>query len=324
METLQTRSVTDLKAVAGDLVESLLCAFPKCPEMETLCQQLSSGLDLEDDAFDEFLRHMTSILLTTVPYKTVKYDRAILSITGSPLNVYQVIMYKDLDTLSVVFSKIRKLDMVEKLKSLSTKDCSLFWSFLHDAVHLTLRAAHTIPPAVPTPDQISENIEKRRRQRDQINETPEQRTNMSVADGVDDLWKELCHTRNVTPVNVDTELAGRITRHMTATVTEDGMISNFPELGTSRYTDESIAITHRIGSLSVLRSKIPQGMMSGIERVASSLIRDINSGKLDFSSLDVEKIGEQVLHGVDEQDVTEFSENLNNILPALQSMRNKR
>ena len=69
-----------------------------------------------------------------------------------------------------------------------------------------------------------------------------------------------------------------------------------------------------------MKNAIPSNMMSGIERVASSLVRDINSGKMDFASLDVEKIGEQVLQGVGEGDVNDFANSLDKILPALQSM----
>ena len=320
MTTLKNRTIVDLKAVCGDLVESLCGTFPDCAELKQWCDALTAGLDADGDEGTEFLRRLASYLNTPVPHKMVKYDRAILSITGNPLNVYQLLMYKDIGPVSNVFPRVRGLEMDEKVKTLSNDDLGMFWQFVHEAIQLVLRATQTIPPVVPTTQQIAEDIERRRRQRDQVNNASSSRSGMSVAEGVDELWKELCHTRNVAPMPLSDALTGRIARLMSGKTTTEEMCRNFPELGNDEYSDESLAIAHRIGSLSTMKNAIPTNMMSGIERVASSLVRDINSGKMDFASLDVEKIGEQVLQGVGEGDVNDFANSLDKILPALQSM----
>lgn len=320
MTSLRDRTIVDLRAVCGDLVESLCGTFPDCDELKQWCDALTSGLDADGDAGTEFLGRLASYLITPVPHKMVKYDRAILSITGKPLNVYQVLMYKDIGTVSTVFPRLRNLQMDEKVKTLSSEDLGMFWQFVHEALQLILRATQTIPPIVPTTQQIAEDIERRRRQRDQVNNTNTYRSGMSVADGVDELWKELCHTRNVTPMPLTDALTERIARLISGETTNEEMCRNFPELGEDDYSDESLAIARRIGSLCTMKNAIPTNMMSGIERVASSLVRDINSGKMDFASLDVEKIGEQVLQGVGEGDVNDFANSLDKILPALQSM----
>ena len=320
MTSLRDRTVTDLKAVCGDLVESLCATFPESNELKECCDALTAGLDADGEEGVEFLNRLSSYLNTSVPHKMVKYDRAILSITGNPLNVYQTLMYKDIGTVSNVFPRLRGLRMDEKVKTLSSDDLGMFWQFVHEAVQLVLRATQTVPPVVPTTQQIAEDIERRRRQRDQVNNTNISRSGMSVADGVDELWKELCHTRNVTPMPLTDALTERIARLISGETTNEEMCRNFPELGKDDYSDESLAIARRIGSLCTMKNAIPTNMMSGIERVASSLVRDINSGKMDFASLDVEKIGEQVLQGVGEGDVNDFANSLDKILPALQSM----
>jgi hypothetical protein len=320
MTSLKDRTITDLKAVSGDLVESLCGTFPDCNELKQWCESLTTGLDADGDELTGFIGRLASYLNTSVPHKMVKYDRAILSITGNPLNVYQVLMYKDIETVSNVFPRLKGLQMDEKVKTLSSDDLGMFWQFIHEALQLVLRATQTIPPVVPTTQQIAEDIERRKRQRDQVNNTNTSRVGMSVADGVDELWKELCHTRNVTPMPLTDALAERIARLISGETTNKEMCRNFPELGNDEYSDESLAIARRIGSLCTMKNAIPTNMMSGIERVASSLVRDINSGKMDFASLDVEKIGEQVLQGVGEGDVNDFASSLDKILPALQSM----
>lgn len=321
MTSLRERTLVDLKAVVGDLVESLTTIFCDCAEMCTWCASLNEGVDRDGDALDEFLRRVTSLLTTSVPLKMVKYDRAVLSITGNPLNVYQLVMYKDLATVEKVFPAIKALELPIKVRTLSDSDAATFWRFVHEATQLTLRATETLPPVVPTTAQIAENIERRRRQRDQVNHHHhEGSASVDVANGVDDLWKELCHTRGVPPVPMTDALAERVARVVTAEADEETLRAQFPELGSDAYSEDSLAIARRIGSLCVMKRAIPTNMMHGIERVASSLVRDINSGKVDFANLDVEKIGEQVLQGVGEGDVGEFANNLERILPALQSM----
>lgn len=320
MSTLKSRTITELKAVCGDLVESLCGTFPECNDLKEWSDALTTGLDADGEEGAEFLVRLASYLNTSIPHRMVKYDRAILSITGKPLNVYQVLMYKDIGTVSNVFPRVRGLEMDEKVKTLSNEDLGMFWQFVHEAIQLVLRATQTIPPVVPTTQQIAEDIERRRRQRDQVSNTNMSHSGMSVADGVDELWKELCHTRNVPSMPLTDTLTERITRYISGETTSEEMCRNFPELGEDEHSDESLSLAHRIGSLCTMRNAIPSNMMSGIERVASSLVRDINSGKMDFASLDVEKIGEQVLRGVGEGDVNDFANSLDKILPALQSM----
>lgn len=318
MATLRNRTITDLKAVCGDLVESLCGTFPECNELKQWCGALTAGLDTNGEEGAEFHRRLASYLNTSVPHKMVKYDRAILSITGKTLNVYQVLMYKDVGTVANVFPRVRDLQLDDRLKTLSDDDIGMFWQFVHEAIQLILRATQTIPPVVPTTQQIAEDIERRKRLRDQVNNT--NTSGMSVANGVDELWRELCHTRNVPPMPLSDTLAERISRYISGETTGEEMCLNFPELEGGEYSDESLAIARRVGSLCTMKNAIPANMMSGIERMASSLVRDINSGRMDFASLDVEKIGEQVLQGVGEGDVDDFAKSLDKILPALQSM----
>jgi hypothetical protein len=67
-------------------------------------------------------------------------------------------------------------------------------------------------------------------------------------------------------------------------------------------------------------SAIPDGMMRGIEQVASKLASDLQAGKADLASLDLESIGQSVLNGASQADVSAFAANLDKILPALDRM----
>lgn len=47
----------------------------------------------------------------------------------------------------------------------------------------------------------------------------------------------------------------------------------------------------------------------------------VSNGTLDMSKLNMEKIGKQVLSGVSEGDMRSFANNLDKILPAVQSFK---
>ena len=223
MASLRERTIADLRAVCGDLVESLCGTFHDSNHLKQWCDSLTTGLDADEDELAEFLNNLASYLNTSVPHKMVKYDRAILSITGNPLNVYQVLMYKDIGTVCTVFPRLGSLQMDEKVRTLSNGDLGMFWQFVHEAIQLVFRATQTIPPVVPTTQQIAEDIERRRRQRDQMQNTSTSREGMSVADGVDDLWKELWHTRDETPMPLTKALTERVARRVAGERTGEEM-----------------------------------------------------------------------------------------------------
>ena len=55
--------------------------------------------------------------------------------------------------------------------------------------------------------------------------------------------------------------------------------------------------------------------------MASKLAEDIVSGKTDMANVNLSDIGQQVLSGCSEDDMSKFAGNLDTLLPALQSFR---
>ena len=92
----------------------------------------------------------------------------------------------------------------------------------------------------------------------------------------------------------------------------------FPDLGGDPYTPDQISVVERMRNLVTMDDSIPSDMMKGIEAVASKLVNDINSGRCDMANLDLESIGQQVISGVTDDDMTKFASNLDKIIPALQ------
>ena len=84
--------------------------------------------------------------------------------------------------------------------------------------------------------------------------------------------------------------------------------------------DAAWDILQRIAALTAMDAAIPQDMMSGIESVANKLVMDLQQGKADLGSLDVETIGQQVLSQVSQEDIASFANNMDKIIPALERM----
>jgi hypothetical protein len=96
------------------------------------------------------------------------------------------------------------------------------------------------------------------------------------------------------------------------------MTATFPELGNEMFTEDECGIMERMRNLVTMDDCIPSNMMRGIESVANKLVRDINSGACDLSTLDLEGIGQQVISGVNDADMGTFAANIDKIIPALE------
>lgn len=315
--SLHGRTLCNLRAVVGDLVESLLLSFPDCNELPKWCDHVNE--QMKDEHIQTFLSAMKGHLLTTVPYKMVKYDRAVSCITGSPLNVYQIVVYRELEVLSTLFPQFACLELKMKIATLPLVDQNMFWQFVHEAMNLTLRAMTVVPPTVPTPDEIGANIERRRRQKEEISSTITKDDSDTLPYGVDELWKELCLTRNVTCVPIDVSIKQKILS-LSSRPSQKTMISTFDALGTHDYTEEPLAIADRMVNLCMIKKTMPRNMMNGIEQMASSLVNDLNNGTASMDSLNIEEIGKKVMNNIDETEMSQFANNLDRILPIIQSM----
>lgn len=100
-----------------------------------------------------------------------------------------------------------------------------------------------------------------------------------------------------------------------------GLVAAFPELGEDAPTGEQWELLDKAVGLATMQDAIPQPMMQGIESVANQLVKDLAAGKADLSNLNIEAIGKQVLSNVAPNEVSDFANNLDKILPALQRLQ---
>lgn len=266
----------------------------------------------------ELIEEWNAVITTHMNRQHAKYVRAVASITNSPVIVYHAIRYKDATAIDACQSPLKGLKCTKCVTDLSESDAVLFWKYMWELCDLCYKWKQLPAPTVPTTTEIGEDIQRRRTQRDAPSSSsgtvPEVK---GLNQGVDELWSQLCKKRDVT-VPITEAIRERIRECVRAEVTGPSLNVSFPDLGKEPYTPEQIAIVDRMKNLVTMDDAIPTDMMKGIEAVATRLVKDINNGRCDLASLDIESIGQQVISGVNEDDMSKFASNLDKIIPALQ------
>lgn len=274
---------------------------------------------------EELIKAWNSAITTPMSRQHAKYVRAVSSITNDATLVYHAINYRDVSAIDACHCPLTPLRCADCVRDLSVADCDLFWKYMRELTNLCYKWTQMVPPPIPTTEQISKDIEHRRAQRDRPSSSsvvantssPATSEVKGLTSGVDDLWMQLCQKRGVT-VPITSAIRDRIRECVRSDVTGDVLHATFPDLGDAPYTPDQLSVAERMKNLVTMDDAIPSDMMKGIEAVANRLVKDINSGRCDLASLDIESIGQQVISGVNEDDMSKFASNLDKIIPALQ------
>jgi hypothetical protein len=94
----------------------------------------------------------------------------------------------------------------------------------------------------------------------------------------------------------------------------------FPELNIKSVepTDKVWDHLKSLNTFAVVDGQMPSNMMSRIESLATKLTDDIVNGK-PLSDLNMDQIGNEILSSCDQEDMNKFVQNMDVLLPALQS-----
>lgn len=271
---------------------------------------------------DEVASAWHASVTTCMNRKHARYVRAISSITNDDAKVLHAIRYRDVDAITACRNPLDPVDLNTLVAALSASDAPILWRYLDEISDACLRWRRTPIPAVPTHEDINADIARRRamgKSAPMGSVTQEPASVRGLSQGLDDLWIQLCQRRDmdVTPSEATREHLRTAVRG-TEPLTTESLCAAIPELGDAPYTSDHIEILERARNLVTMDEAIPSDMMKGIESMANRLVGDINSGRADLASLDIESIGQQVIDNVSEADIGAFASNLDKIIPALQ------
>ena len=246
-----------------------------------------------------------------------KYRNAVGSILSEAASVYHAIKYRDalaMEEADPFWSRLKC--------TASTAASPLVWDYLDEMTEEAYAAARRTPPRVPTSEEIAGDIAARRARggRPPTGEAV-------LGNGAHDIMCGLCRARGAEAP--DAEAFHRALDELVHThgVTGDAcrrrecgaaVVRVFPALSPLNETDWE-GVTKMV-ALSTMERAIPGNMMRGIESVASQLVQDITAGRASMDALNIEDIGQRVLSGVSTQDVESFTQNIDKIIPAINSM----
>lgn len=337
------RAISNFFDLARDFSESLCGAFPDCEGTRDWKLWLDNVVGDDEARRKEVIDNWIENARRPLKKGSAKYMKAVQSITGKPAMVYHAIAYHDAEATHATDEMLQTLDVPKKLKQLDDEARKIFWQYLEEMNNEAYRASRATLPNVPTVQQIADDISKRKRvsaASAEFGATNSALPPTSSTDGtrlhhgVWEIWQRLCESRGVntgkhTAETVGASLEAMLKEHecMEADcraklhTAQAVLFSRFPELVVESkvdLSDEQWSLIEKAINLTSMQRSIPPAMMNGIESVAQQLMQDLESGKSDLSSINLEQIGQQVLHSVSEDDVSAFASNLDKILPALE------
>ena len=103
----------------------------------------------------------------------------------------------------------------------------------------------------------------------------------------------------------------------------EALATTFPEMKSCEITQTAWNLINKLNGYSTVTSNIPTKMMGRIEDMAAKLAEDISAGRTSMENLNLSDIGQQVLSGCNQEDMSNFANNIDNLLPALQQFHTK-
>lgn len=313
----------------GVFLESLTEHFGDCKEL-SVWNEWYKGVQTDEQSV-KGVEEWVAALDEPLKKKGIRYTRAVTSITGKPATVYHAIMYHDMNAVTITSPYFASLGLLDKVQSLKGDDQTILWQYLEDLTATSYKCVRRTPGKVPSTDEISADIKKRKGTTTTCSEP-------ALKTGLEDMWKKLCDMRNVPAESqMGTECVTEKLNELSKLVLHGTPMSDlcneqseeayaaiaatFPMFDKSTcFSSDEWVLFEKCLSLALMHSNIPTPMMKGIENVANKLMADIQNGKADLASLDVESIGQQVLSGVSPSDMNEFAKNIDKILPAMRKM----
>lgn len=321
-----------MACLSVSLVKFLHTKFPESPDLvESLShlEQKESELNL----------CATWVAKLTEPLnpKKAKYAKAIERLTSKPPSLYHALMHKDFASLldddgSFLFFK----SVEEKVNSqvLSQDEINFVWSMLTKITRHAYDAGQIELPENPTRSAIEANI-KRRKDRSE--------ESSSVMKSFRTKFDKLCSLCNIEGTGSLDEKSVRelMKRWQTFVGETDGtrkntdmcvakdasvlsrLVEHVPELKAViklPFDEEMWECVTQMNNFCVVQKSIPTKMMGKIESMASKIADDILSGKADMSKLDLSEIGQEVLSGCNEEDMSSFANNIESLLPVVQAL----
>mgnify|MGYP001372275686 CR=1 FL=1 len=322
-DKFQKTAAKNFEDLLKDFLMNLKTIFMDCEKIDTKLENL------------EILSDYRDVLFKTLP-KKVKYSKALERILNTSPLFYHACEYNDIDGISQVEPDFLNIDIFEKYKTMTDSDKKIFWKYINELNTLCFKSFNEKPPYVPTRDEINKNIKTKKG-----NSTLDQPSmNKAFITALSNLCS-MTNNSDITQNKSETEMQTLMKRwneyskdnvdnKKITTLCNQKHVAAFHKLNEhfeefvledTCLSDELWNTIIQLNGYSAVGENIPTKMMGKIETLASRLADDIMNGRADLSSMNLTDIGQEVLSQCDESDMNNFANNIENLIPALQSFQ---
>jgi len=322
--------------------------FPACEATQAMLEQWSSG-EVQADGARLWHGDMSQ------RFRVAKYCKALERILGEQPACYLACEYRDADALfaSVTFAPLAALDIPSAYRTdaFDRAQRALFWKYVQTLNHAAAKGAGYEIQRVPSRDEIQQSIQQHHhapRAKASASSPSMARAFLSALEGIatvcdaEDAVGAAALREYATRVDaaealgawtrmlasesgVEAQCRGGDATALRADVWELALPAG-PAAALSRAlhsSDSSVVCNYldQMNSFARVTKHIPTSMMHQIEHYAESLAGDIYSGKCDLGSIDLQRIGEDVIGNCNPADMAALASNIGEILPTLHSLR---
>ena len=320
--------------------DCLIKLWPECPHLQKYKNEFTDTV-LNNDSKEKLEINKWYTFISGNLFKKVKYCKAVERIINEAPIIYHACEYNDIEGIekSSQSSFFTTLDIFTKYKSdvMSLEDKKVFWKYVKALNESSFKFLEKKMPFTPTREQIQVNIQNQKSRKNHSEDVEVPSVHKAFHHSLSELCKA-CAFKDITQTMSEIEQNSIISRwaafvndeientkisvlcNQKNDIVFEKLKAHVPELDFENLivNDEMWEQINQMNGYASVGQNIPTKMMGKIENLATKLADDIMSGKADFSNMDLNKIGQEVLSQCDETDMDSFANNIDSLLPALQ------
>lgn len=308
------------------------------------CELMAYERDEEEYEEDATLvERFFTILNEPVDHRRAKYAKAVSRILkGEQTTLFFAVEYRDVESLKASDSFTKCLPNFMSGSS-DAQRRARSWQTLRVMARLCYAIRTIEPPTVPTRAEIEDNISSFRA----LRQRSKKHTGANVGGGSGSMqrafFEKLLEATSALPSTIGHACRERLhaipaNEHHTVCQkwAENQYTDRSTPFGGDIFTPEEHGVFadvdpskwhvveghfRQLNDLSNVQQNIPSSMLGTIESYATDLAGKITSGDADLASLDLQRIGEDVLRQCSEEDMSQLANNISSLLPALGSLQ---
>lgn len=357
MDKFQTRGMKQFWEISAEFFDFLRdkSPDPDSDDIDDMILFLNNIVLTNPDKQVEGVEAWCDNMAERLDPKHVRYAKAldrILDKDGEALRhgaVAHALAYRDSQAADASSSSTtwKQLQLTRRLKegTWSDADVEAVWRYIEELGRAAYQATGRAPPRIPTRDELAESIRSKKQSRTSSSSAaaPGETERPSLSRAFEISVLSLCESRGAAAPekddvsNIKSLLTSLVPQRPggPSSATIGDMIDShnasvlphvheaIPKLGLDgrEMSATEWNLLTQATAMCRMERAIPSTMMSTIEKFASSMASNVMSGKMDMSTETLERLSTEVMGSIDPSDIEKMGENVGELLPVLNSLR---